>query len=76
MYVLLGSSSKKRVRGSTRGIGFQKKLERGENIEIIISEGRIVGNFSSNFKSEIGIVIRDHAPFKFRLWGDIPEENK
>ncbi|KAG8391025.1 hypothetical protein BUALT_Bualt01G0145100 [Buddleja alternifolia] len=70
-----GSSSKKR-KGITTGISVEKKRGKAEKLEVTIhlQRQRIVGKNAKDFKTEVCVVIKQHAPLQYARWKDIPTD--
>ncbi|KAG8365412.1 hypothetical protein BUALT_Bualt18G0102200 [Buddleja alternifolia] len=67
-----------RKRGITTGISVEKKRRKGEKLEVTIHphRQRIVGHNAKEVKTEICVVLKQHAPLQSAYWKDIPIENK
>ncbi|KAG8382296.1 hypothetical protein BUALT_Bualt05G0062100 [Buddleja alternifolia] len=71
-------TSATRKRGITTGISVEKKRRKGEKLEVTIHphRQRIVGHNAKEVKTEICVVLKQHAPLQYAYWNDIPTENK
>ncbi|KAG8379093.1 hypothetical protein BUALT_Bualt07G0052300 [Buddleja alternifolia] len=71
-------TSATRKRGITTGISVEKKRRKGEKLEVTIHphRQRIVGHNAKEVKTEICVVLKQHAPLQYAYWKDIPTENK
>ncbi|KAL3849437.1 hypothetical protein ACJIZ3_011319 [Penstemon smallii] len=74
-----GASSKKGIRGVTKGASVDKKRRRtNQKLDITIhpDRRRIVGENAKDFKTEACVVLKQHAPIKYSRWMDIPDDDK
>ena len=79
MYVLLkGSSKSKKRRGKTKGLRLAKIRKEGERFDVLIPShlNRAVGDFSTMFGTELGVIVRQCAPLQAVSWETIDDALK
>lgn len=70
--------SKRNVRGVTKGLSVQKKIQSTQKLDVIIHpiRNRIVGENAKDFKTEACVVVKNYAGVQHPRWRDIPMDNK
>ena len=70
-------SSRKKGRGPTRGHKSAHLIQKcdGQMLSVLVppTVGRPVGEFRSEFLTEVGVVVHDMAPLSIRQWSDITD---
>ncbi|CAK9147746.1 unnamed protein product [Ilex paraguariensis] len=72
------SSSTRRKRGPTRNIALAKKKQAGEKLNVEMPEelGRIVGLECQPLITELGCIVRKHAPLQVTKWAKIDKADR
>lgn len=65
-------------RGATRGVSYARaKMAKGKMAVTAAPHlMRFVGDYSTQFVTEIGVVVRCHAPLNIKNWSDVSSEVK
>ncbi|KAK0608616.1 hypothetical protein LWI29_033395 [Acer saccharum] len=65
----------KKIRGKSRGVRLDRLITSANGqLHVDFSSGKPKGPNAEMFSTEIGIVVRSHAPLNVEKWDDIPEE--
>ncbi|GMN34256.1 hypothetical protein TIFTF001_042018 [Ficus carica] len=69
---------KKRTRGPNRSKGMSHFISQGEKLNVAYKQGELhpYGKNASRLASEIGIIVRDHAPLKVKGWSKVDDVDK
>ncbi|KAF4357259.1 hypothetical protein G4B88_012626 [Cannabis sativa] len=71
--------TKKRTRGQNRSKGTSKVVaDTKSKLPVTARKGELhpVGDNASKLASEIGFIVRNHAPLKYKGWKNVPPEDK
>ncbi|KAK0571449.1 hypothetical protein LWI29_016141 [Acer saccharum] len=75
MFLFATRKIEKKIRGKSRGVRLDRLITfANEQIHVDFSSGKPKGPNAEMFSTEIGIVVRSHAPLNVEKWDDIPEE--
>lgn len=68
----------RRGRGKTIGISVEKKRRGVARLDVIIHplRNRIVGDNAKDFKTEAGVLLKQHVPVQYQQWKQIPNDIK
>ncbi|XP_057803243.1 uncharacterized protein LOC131018543 [Salvia miltiorrhiza] len=71
-------STKRKVRGVTKGLSVQKKRQSSAKLDVVIhpTRNRIVGDNAKDFKTEACVIVKQYAHVQYKCWKDIPMDIK
>ena len=69
---------KKRTRGPNRSKGTSHLIQGDKKLNVAYKQGELhpYGKNASRLASEIGIIVRDHAPLKVKGWSKVDDVDK
>ena len=75
MFLFAARKIEKKIRGKSRGVRLDRLITSANGqLHIDFSSGKPKGPNVEMFSTEIGNVVRSHAPLNVEKWDDIPEE--